>query len=118
MESSCVLLSMNLILIVLLAIAFICLGLIYLKNDSGKTAAGDILRDRLKSLLTVKSIVTLILTEVFAYLAINGEIFTEFLTVYTVIISFYFGTQAQKNQDSAKSTKETAPKESDESKQG
>lgn len=109
MEPSCVLLAVNLVLILFLVIAFIGLGFLYHKNDSGKTAAGEILKERLKSMLTIKSIVTLILTEVFAYLAIRGEIFTEFLTVYTVIISFYFGTQTQKNQDATKSVKEKTP---------
>ena len=62
MEPPCVLLFMNLILIASLAITFICLGIIYRKNDSGKTAAGEIFKDRLKLLLTIKSIITLILT--------------------------------------------------------
>jgi hypothetical protein len=52
---------------------------------------------RLARLLSVKSIVTIILTFVFAYLAITGVIVAEqFQTIFTVIISFYFGTQAKK----------------------
>lgn len=52
---------------------------------------------RIQKLLTVKSIVTLVLTAVFAYLAIRGSISgTEFLTIFTVVISFYFGTQTKK----------------------
>jgi len=54
---------------------------------------------RLANLLSVKSIVTLILTCVFAYKAIIGEISQDFMTIYMAIIAFYFGTQAQKNQD-------------------
>jgi len=54
--------------------------------------------DRLAS---VKSIVTVLLTGVFGYLAVTGGIDgTEFLTVFTVVISFYFGTQAQKREES------------------
>ena len=52
---------------------------------------------RLGNLLTIKSLVTLVLTAVFAYLAITGNIDQEFMTVYTVVIAFYFGTQAEKN---------------------
>jgi len=53
--------------------------------------------EKLTRLLTVKSIVTLVLTIVFAYLAIAGTISgSEFLTIFTMIISFYFGTQAKK----------------------
>ena len=54
---------------------------------------------RLAALLSVKSIVTILLTVVFAYLAIIGEISQEFMMVYTVIIAFYFGTQTQKISD-------------------
>lgn len=48
-------------------------------------------------LLTVKSIVTLTLTAVFGFLALKGGIDKDFMTIYTVIIAFYFGTQANKN---------------------
>lgn len=53
--------------------------------------------DRLSKLINVKSIVTLILTFVFAYMSIAGIIAGEqFLTIFTVVISFYFGTQAKR----------------------
>ena len=54
------------------------------------------LQKRLANLLCVKSLVTLILTAVFAFLAVEGKISQEFMTVYTVVIAFYFGTQATK----------------------
>ena len=54
---------------------------------------------RLGNLLSVKSIVTLVLTGVFAYMAIVGNISQDFMTIYAVIIAFYFGTQSQKTQD-------------------
>lgn len=54
---------------------------------------------RLGNLLSVKSIVTLALTGVFAYMAIVGKISQDFMTIYAVIIAFYFGTQSQKTQD-------------------
>lgn len=51
-------------------------------------------------LIDVKSIVTLILTAIFAVLSLKGQISAEqFQTVFTVVISFYFGTQYQKNKD-------------------
>ena len=51
-------------------------------------------------LIDVKSIVTLILTAVFAVLSLKGQISAEqFQTVFTVVISFYFGTQYQKNKE-------------------
>lgn len=58
---------------------------------------------RLAALLSVKSIVTILLTFVFAYLAIIGEVSQEFMMVYTVIIAFYFGTQTQKIGDAVES---------------
>jgi len=55
------------------------------------------MKERLMKLLCVKSIVTIVLTVVFAYLAIIGCVSaTEFLTIFTVVIGFYFGTQAEK----------------------
>ena len=54
---------------------------------------------RVENLLTVKSIVTLALTAVFACQAVRGEISQDFMTVYAVVIAFYFGTQSQKVQD-------------------
>ena len=57
----------------------------------------ELIIKRLANLLTIKSIVTLIVTVVFAVLAmrevISGD---QFLTVFTVIIAFYFGTQSAK----------------------
>ena len=56
---------------------------------------------RLAALLSVKSIVTIVLTSVFAYLSIVGTISgTDFLTIFLMVVSFYFGTQSQKLQDS------------------
>ena len=61
----------------------------------------ELLRQRLANLLTVKSLVTLILTGVFAGLAGADRVSTEqFLTVFTVVIAFYFGTQAEKRAQS------------------
>lgn len=54
---------------------------------------------RIANLLSVKSIVTLVLTGVFAYMAVTGNISQDFMTIYAVIIAFYFGTQSQKPQD-------------------
>ena len=54
----------------------------------------EILKKRLGNLLTVKSIVTIVLTVVFTVLALRGSISgTEFLTIFTTVIAFYFGTQ-------------------------
>ena len=52
---------------------------------------------RLGNLLAIKSLVTLALTGVFAYLTCAGGVTADqFLTVFTVVIAFYFGTQAEK----------------------
>lgn len=59
----------------------------------------EIFKKRLANLVSVKSLVTMILTCVFAYLAVNGEIGQDFMTIYAVIIAFYFGTQSQKVQE-------------------
>lgn len=54
---------------------------------------------RLAALMSVKSIVTMILTVVFAYMATTNQITQDFMTIYAVIIAFYFGTQSQKAQE-------------------
>lgn len=54
---------------------------------------------RLGNLLSVKSLVTLTLTAVFAVQALRGTISQDFMTVYAVVIAFYFGTQSQKVQE-------------------
>ncbi len=52
-----------------------------------------------QNLLTVKSIVTIVLTVVFSLLSINDRISGEqFLNIFSVVIAFYFGTQYQKGE--------------------
>ena len=58
------------------------------------------MKERLSKLLCVKSIVTLVLTGVFAYLSVTGEASQSFLTIYTSIIGFYFGTQHERKVNS------------------
>lgn len=55
------------------------------------------MKEKLEKLLTVKSIVTLILTAVFSIITIIGKISGEqFLVIFTTVIAFYFGTQYEK----------------------
>ena len=54
---------------------------------------------RAANLLSVKSLVTLILTVVFAYKVVTASISQDLMTIYMAIIAFYFGTQSQKQQD-------------------
>lgn len=55
------------------------------------------MKERLSKLLTIKSIVTLLLTIVFCYLSVIGIVDAElFMSVFVVVIGFYFGTQAAK----------------------
>lgn len=56
----------------------------------------ELMKKRLANLLCVKSIVTIVLTAVFAYLAVAGKVSQDFMTVYAVVIAFYFGTQSEK----------------------
>lgn len=54
------------------------------------------LKDRLAKLISVKSLVTLLLSTVFCVLAVRGTVSGEqFMTVFTTVIAFYFGTQAK-----------------------
>ena len=51
------------------------------------------LMKRLGHLLTVKSLVTIILTVTFCMLTVDSKVTQEFNTVYLMVIAFYFGTQ-------------------------
>lgn len=65
--------------------------------------------DRLQKLLAVKSIVTLALTIVFCVLCLKGMVGPDqFMTVFTVVIAFYFGTQAERKNAAAQSVIEEA----------
>ena len=56
------------------------------------------MKERLSKLLTVKSIVTIALTIVFCVLSVTGELTgRDFLTIFTTVIAFYFGTQVEKS---------------------
>lgn len=56
-------------------------------------------RITIQNLLTVKSLVTLILTLVFAALSILDKIAgNEFLNIFQIVIVFYFGTQYGKKE--------------------
>lgn len=65
----------------------------------------ELIIKRAANLLSVKSITTLVLTVVFAYMAVAGKISQDFMTIYAVIIAFYFGTQSQKVQDAVDTEK-------------
>lgn len=56
------------------------------------------MKERLAKLVDVKSIVTLLLTGVFCYLSVVGKLPSEFLTIYTTVIAFYFGVQYAKKE--------------------
>ena len=57
------------------------------------------MKEKLAALFKVKSLVTLMLTAVFCYLACSGAVSGEqFMTVFTTVIAFYFGTQTKKEE--------------------
>lgn len=57
----------------------------------------EILKENLANLVKVKTIVTMVVTAIFAILALRGDIPSDnvMVTVSTVF-AFYFGTQAEK----------------------
>ncbi len=66
---------------------------------------------RLSNLLCVKSIVTIVLTAVFAYLSATGRVSgQDFLTVFSVVIAFYFGTQSQRLNEKIEESSEQKKK--------
>ena len=68
----------------------------------GLTAEESAVIGKLAKLINVKSIVTLVLTGVFSYLAITGKIAVDnFTDMFQIIMIFYFGTQSGKAEASA-----------------
>lgn len=60
------------------------------------------MKEKLTKLIDVKSIMTLLLTVVFCALALISAINAEqFVTIFTVVVGFYFGTQSRKNAEKA-----------------
>ena len=59
----------------------------------------ELFAKRISNLLSVKSIVTIACTAVFAYQAVTNSISQDFMTIYAVIIAFYFCTQAKDNNN-------------------
>lgn len=58
------------------------------------------MKEKISKLINVKSIITLVLTTVFAVLSLKSQVSPEqFQTVFTTVIAFYFGTQHQKNKE-------------------
>lgn len=67
----------------------------------------DKIMKRLGNLLSVKSLVTLLLTVIFGILSLRGDITgKDFLTIFLTVVTFYFGTQSQKAQDAIESKEE------------
>lgn len=57
------------------------------------------IKEAVVNLLKIKSLVTLIVTVVFAYLAVIGTLTGEqVMTIFGVVIAFYFGTQTAKTE--------------------
>lgn len=55
------------------------------------------MKEKLLKLLAVKSIVTIVLTAVFAFLSVTGSVTpADFVQIFLIIIGFYFGTQHEK----------------------
>lgn len=68
------------------------------------------MKERLDKLLTVKSIVTLLLALIFCIITLKGTISgQEFLTVFSIVIAFYYGTQSAKKETTAAMPESTVP---------
>jgi hypothetical membrane protein len=69
------------------------------------------MKEQLAKLLTVKSITTILFNLLVFILALKGSVTgEEVMRIYTIIITFYFGTQHEKNKvgvQDASDTKET-----------
>lgn len=72
------------------------------------------MKNKLAKLIDVKSIMTLLLTVVFCVLALGGVISgSEFITIFTVVVGFYFGTQAERRSAETAKTDAVLAREGD-----
>ena len=68
----------------------------------------EMMKKRIGALLSVKSMVTMILTAVFTVLSLRGDVTgQDFMTIFLMVISFYFGTQSQKMQEAVENGKQS-----------
>lgn len=58
------------------------------------------MKEKIKNLIDVKSIVTILLTIIVCILALKGKF--DIKEIFIMIISFYFGTQHQKVEENKK----------------
>lgn len=59
----------------------------------------ELVGKRVANLFTVKSLVTIALTVTFCVLECCGSLSQDYMTIYTAVIGFYFGTQSEKSSD-------------------
>lgn len=56
--------------------------------------------DLITKLLSIKRVIAFLLTLVFCYMAIVGAVkSTEFITIFSMVIAFYFGQSIAKNNN-------------------
>lgn len=59
--------------------------------------------EKIKKLIDVKSLTTLTFNIIFFMLCMKGKIESEnFISIYMMILAFYFGTQTNKNKEDKK----------------
>lgn len=67
-------------------------------TEKQQTPAADFWRN-LAALIKVKTIVTLVVIGVFAVMALAGKLQSDtVMAIVTMVVAFYFGTQAEKKQ--------------------
>lgn len=59
----------------------------------------DLIYKKFANLLSVKSLVTIALTATFCVLTVSGNLPENFINIYTMIVTFYFVKQLNKEDD-------------------
>ena len=61
------------------------------------------LKEKLVKLLNVKTVIAIILTGIFGYMSIIGQITAEvFMPIFTMVIAFYFSDDNKNNNNGQK----------------
>ena len=57
----------------------------------------NVFLEKLAAIIDTNTLISIALTVVFCYLSVNGKITTEFMSIYSAVIGFYFGSKITKD---------------------
>lgn len=72
------------------------------------------MKNKIANLIEVKKIIAILLTGAFIYLSIRGTFLPEFISIYTMIVGFYFGSSNERQRQIIQTQQEELIREQEE----